>query len=404
MPAEVAKTTKLIQGLAAAIAAAVALRVVPAAICARNAQGILDGRSDAAIRAVRGAGKNIAAPLPLERFGTGSTRFDGEWRFMSYAGAAYAGAQVAVEYPRHLDDSTLVLTTAVHKALEPAGYSHDTDAWKEDALTSLASEVNGHAAVLGYLCTALALEHRVLPVAEHFALETSIRHALARRVKASPTGLVESYPHETYPPDNASIFACLMLGDDESKAVGGALEDSLLVRHTSKTTGLLYQHVDATTGAPLDNGRASGTAYAAYFLSIGGSTLAGEYLRVLSRQSTSVLGFGGIREYVGNAGMGDGIGDVDSGPLLFGMTTSGSAFALGAAKAYGDGALFKRLYASAHMFGMPVDNSSRRNSVVGGPVTDSIIAAMISARAPGAWQKTPLKSAADSKAPTTGAP
>jgi hypothetical protein len=388
-----ARMAILIRGLAAALAGLLALRFVPSAFCARHAGRLYDGDAALAAKAMRGAGKQIAAPIELARFDTGNPRYDAEWRFVTYVSAAYAAAQVAAEHPAEGADARLILSTAVERALTRDARVYDTDAWSQDAIDSLDSAAPTHGGVLGYLCLALALEARIAPVPEHVTLELKLRGAIARRLQASAvapgSGLLATYPNETYPADNAPAIACLALGDAAELAQAIAAQNTLTTRYLDKSSGLLIQFAGGAgvtvAGAP----RASGSAFAAYFLSIAGADLAKNLHTALQRQTTEILGFGGVREFVKA-----GHGDVDSGPLVFGMSPSASAFMLGSSRAQRDRRSFRTIYASAHLFGMPIDNANSRNSVVGGPVADAILAAMVTARPAGAWRTNAATDAA----------
>jgi hypothetical protein len=370
----------LIRVLAGALAAVLTVRFVPATFCARNANRLFDGDHVAAGKAMRGAGRQIAAPIELARFGTGSTRFDAEWRFITYVSTAYAAAQVAAEHESEGTDARLILRTSVERALSPDARVYDTNAWGEDAIATLDSNESAHGGLIGYLCLALALEGRIAPVAEHVVLENRLRATIANRLKLAKSGLINTYPSEAYPADNAPGAACLTFGSKDDLAVARAFESRLAADYVDDASGLLVQRVSGTGVDVHGQGRASGSAFAAYFLGFSGAPIALDLHRALQRQTTNILGFAGVQEYRGK-----GRSDVDSGALIFGMSPSATAFTLGSARAQGDRQTFRAIYASNQLFGMPVDNANSRNTVVGGPVADAIIAAMVTARTAGAW-------------------
>jgi hypothetical protein len=375
-----ATVATLIRVLAGALAAVLTVRFVPAAFCARNANRLFDGDHVAAGKAMRGAGRQIAAPIELARFGTGSTRFDQEWRFITYVSTAYAAAQVAADHDHEGADARLILHTSVERALSPDARVYDTEAWGEDAIATLDSSESSHGGLIGYLCLALALEGRIAPVAEHVALENHLRATIAKRLTLSKSGLINTYPNEAYPADNAPGAACLAFGSNNDMNVARAFESRLATAYLDDASGLLVQRLTGTGVDVHGLGRASGSAFAAYFLAFSGAAIARDLHHALQRQTTNVLGFAGIQEYRGR-----GRGDVDSGALIFGMSPSATAFTLGSARAQGDRQTFRAIYASNQLFGMPVDNANSRNTVVGGPVADAIIAAMVTARPAGAW-------------------
>jgi hypothetical protein len=70
-------------------------------------------------------------------------------------------------------------------------------------------------------------------------------------------------------------------------------------------------------------------------------------------------------------------GDVDSGPVIFGLGPSATGFALGAARANADEETFGELYATAALVGAPVEHEGARKFALGGPIGDAILFAMI---------------------------
>jgi hypothetical protein len=143
-------------------------------------------------------------------------------------------------------------------------------------------------------------------------------------------------------------------------------------------SGLLIQRVDAKTGAPLDPGRGSGTALAAYFLSFADPELSAELFSAMRRRMTGApLGFGMAREYDA-AGPG-GRGDIDSGPVLLGYGVSATGFTLAGARIHGDQQLFERLYSTVDLFGAPISVEDRLEFVTGGPLGNALLFAMLTA-------------------------
>ena len=58
---------------------------------------------------------------------------------------------------------------------------------------------------------------------------------------------------------------------------------------------------------------------------------------------------------------------------------------LGASRAHGDRATFVDDYATAHLFGAPVDRDGRRSFAMGGPLGDAMMFAMLTARPAEQW-------------------
>jgi hypothetical protein len=418
--------------LAATALALACVARIPAAFCARRADAFFrgdPGEQRALARGARDWLEGNPEALPLH---TGSPRFDGEWYLIAHMAAALGFAQTALEHPELRSEHALLVQRAIDRLLLPRGRAHDRDAWAEDPLAALdapADRAHGHLAFLGYANLALAMQARLgasagptegrertqapasagptegrertqapasagptegrertqaptSPAAPGNALGAAITEALARRFAASPTSLLESYPGETYPADNAAAVASIALHDratgEDHRAVVERVLSAMRARYTDDASGLLYQRIDSTTGEPRDGARASGTAMAAFVLGYAGADAVRPWSEALAHQWRTVLGFGGVREYPAGAA---GVGDVDSGPVLLGLGVSASALALAVARRDGDAVRYRSIFASAWLFGLPAEQGGALRFVAGGPLGDVLLFASLTASA-----------------------
>jgi hypothetical protein len=99
-------------------------------------------------------------------------------------------------------------------------------------------------------------------------LNDAISAALERRFRDSSIGMVETYPGEIFPVDDAACIASLAV---HARAAGQPLpsvvaqwSEVVRRRYVDGTTGLLYQ-IAGTDGVPIDAPRGSGTALALMF-------------------------------------------------------------------------------------------------------------------------------------------
>ena len=215
----------------------------------------------------------------------------------------------------------------------------------------------------------------------HAELHDRISEACERRLSQSAIGLLETYPGERYPVDNAALVASLHVharvrGVAPTPAVAG-WSAQVRARYLDPATGLLIQAVRAD-GTPLDAPRGSGTGLAALFLAHADPALSRELYQALRAHLTDrLLGFGVVREYP--VTVRGGRGDIDSGPLLFGYSVSATGFALGASRAHEDPETFTRLYATAWLFGAPVERADGLRFAAGGPLGDALMFALLTA-------------------------
>ncbi len=74
-----------------------------------------------------------------------------------------------------------------------------------------------------------------------------------------------------------------------------------------------------------------------------------------------------------------GRGDVDSGPVVFGVSTSATGFALAGARLHGDRETYEALFRTASLCGAPLRGGGRHRFLVGGSLGNAILLAMMTA-------------------------
>lgn len=367
-------------GAAACVAAfAVFTALVPWRWHGREADAWLGEDRELPLRLARGVGAMVGGRLDEQDYGTGSERFDQEWLFGTYMMAAMGFGQLAAAEPEHRAELLSSMEVSLDRLLEIPARRFDAHAWGEDPLDSLADD-RGHAAYLGYLGLALALHRSVAGPSRFSDVGDDIVTTLARRFEMAPGHLIETYPGEIYPVDNAACLAAIAL---HNRLEGGARSEQLatwmesFATYRDARTGLLIQSIDPGSLRAVDAPRGSGTALAAYFLGFCDAPLSRSLFEAARSELVgSVLGFGAVREYPrGSAGR----GDIDSGPIVLGYSASATGFLIGPARQHGDDDLFRRLSATAHLLGAPLDRAGRREYVTGGPLGNAILLAMLTA-------------------------
>jgi hypothetical protein len=311
---------------------------------------------------------------------TGSARFDGEWRMVTEQMTALGLGQLVLERPERRAEYLPVIARCVERLQRDDVTAFGQDAWGRRGFDDLDSD-RGHA-YLGYANMAFGMLRLLDPGAPIGPLHDRVTAALARRLARAPHAVIETYPGESYPADVAAVAASIAIHDRATAPHNRPLLDrwlyAFLERYVDSSSGLLYQTVDAHSGTRFGPPRASGTAIAVYFLSFVDDRAARELFAALSRQRASFLGFGGIREYPSGVG---GTGDIDSGPLFFGVSASASAFALAGARLYGEDNLLMELLHTASVVGLPVEDGGQLSFASGGPLGNAIVLAALTARA-----------------------
>ncbi|MDR3069382.1 MAG: hypothetical protein LBU50_07755 [Cellulomonas sp.] len=193
--------------------------------------------------------------------------------------------------------------------------------------------------------------------------------AILAAVDASATGWVDAYPGQAWPCDTVVALAAATAADPQAAApvVGRWLErtgDAL-----DPATGLLAHQVDAA-GRAVGGARGSSQSIIATFW----PQLVGPLVDQLVDPAASTawtaysetfvarrLGVVGTLEHAD----GGGAGDVDSGPLVLGLSASASAVTQAAARANGDTALADRLNRQIELIAVPWQTGDRRTYLFG---------------------------------------
>jgi hypothetical protein len=271
--------------------------------------------------------------------------FGGEWWLVEHSFAIAAATNLAFRFPASAPARRAEIERWLELMLAPEVRAFDTATWREDALESLEGP-RGHVGVLGHLSWALGAS--CVSGNPPHPLSGPVATALHRRFSAAPDSLLETYPGEVYVPDNLVALAGLALlrrceGEPVDPAVTRALER------------LQRQHLDAATGlfvfAPGQPARGSGAAWTAYFLSFVDEALARDQFARLFGVFGQTLPFGALAVREWPAGVSKG-GDVDSGPLVFGLSPSATGFAMAGPALAGDSRRAGALQRTAEVVGV----------------------------------------------------
>ncbi|MFV0429443.1 MAG: hypothetical protein ACK5KO_08460 [Arachnia sp.] len=190
-------------------------------------------------------------------------------------------------------------------------------------------------------------------------------------IDASPDGLVTSYPGRSWPCDNVVAMAAVHRVSALRPVPG-------LAETTDRWLEKLEQHRDESTGLWVhesggDLPRGSSQSIIQTFLpDISAALAETQWQRYRSAFLVAAVGLIGFREYpIGQ----QGDGDVDSGPLLFGVSASASAVSLAAARVNGDLAVATNLDREAELLGLTLPAFPGRSFALGQlPIGDAFVA------------------------------
>ncbi len=221
--------------------------------------------------------------------------------------------------------------------------------------------------------------------AERFTSELT---ALEAAFDASETPFLQAYPGQAWPVDSTVAVAALHLHDTLFPTQFEATISRWVTLAKTKldpATGLLPHRVDYRTGDLLQGTRGSSQSVIQRFLPEIDAAWAREtYPKFREQFAATILGIAGIREYPVGV---EGVGDVDSGPLVAGMSLSSSVVTVAAAQVEGDEALADAMLNVGEALGMPIElGGSKRYALGVLPTGDAFLAWAKSATS---WTFTP---------------
>ena len=212
------------------------------------------------------------------------------------------------------------------------------------------------------------------------------REAVRRRAEtlraafdAHPTGLLESYPGQSWPCDSVVAMAAL---HQAGRVVPLDLEHTtrrwLTQMDRLRDESGLLPHRTSPHGQVLEGPRATSQVIIQRFWpdiqpldGPGGDATRTQWQAFVGTFVDRRFGVVGVREYPPGVAGG---GDVDSGPLVFGLSASASVVAIGAARAQGDLALAAALDRGAELLGGGVTLLGERRYAAGTlPVGDAFL-------------------------------
>jgi hypothetical protein len=179
---------------------------------------------------------------------------------------------------------------------------------------------------------------------------------IARALEANPTPFLQAYPGASWPVDTFPALVSLQthtqLVDDRYEPVIEAWVESLH-EHLDPRAGLLPHLVDYRTGRQIQGARATSQVLILRFLlDIDPDFGIAQYQAFRARYVVYLWGLPGVLEYP--QGVYGQTGDVDSGPLIKGVSLSATAIMLGTSRVYGDVTVSDAIWHAGEFLGFPV--------------------------------------------------
>lgn len=279
-------------------------------------------------------------------------QFQGEWAIYACSMTACALCNLIRLYPEIKDDYIEKIAQLIELTDTPVIRFYDTMWWKEDALETLDGNAS-HMTYISILAWMIGNYRLAGGDGRYNDLHKKLCDTLNRRMLSSYDLNLPSFPNGIiFLPD--MMFAGLALKDYDS-ICGETYHttitkwlDTLMSRYIEPKTGLLA----STIFRNLTTGRTSG-AYSG--LNTTGLALLdtrfgeGQLQKLKENLIISFGKYSALREYLNR--MPKLTFDIDAGPVVYGISPSGTAFAIGAATYLGDWELRQRLLNTASLAG-----------------------------------------------------
>ena len=329
--------------------------------CATNGHGSFDGEKKEIIRRSNYLTSKVAIDPQklLDEMPSGiGTQFQGEWALYTCSMTCAALANIAILYPQNKETTIKFIGQIIDMAMSEEIREYDKLRWGEDPMDGIYGDLS-HISYYSHLAWMISRYKQIGGDGKYDGIYNTLCRSMNRRIRQSPILNLPTYPGEAiYVPD--MLVAIVALNNYSIQYHG---EYSSTVRlwidkakneWIDKETGLLASFLVEDRGCaeivlPV---KGSYSALNTYYLSLIAPDFAKEQYECLKKHFRQVFPFNGIREFHDKTcwfGM-----DIDAGPILFNLSPSGTAFAIGCATSLGDMEFRNQLLKTAEIAGSTI--------------------------------------------------
>ena len=291
-------------------------------------------------------------------------QFQGEWALYTCSMLTAALENISRLYPETKDESIGYIDSLIHIVLSSEIREYDRERWGEDPLESLEGE-ESHISYLSHLALMIGRYKGMGGGNKFDSLYHSICQSMNRRILESENLNLQTYPAEfVYVPD---MLVAIVALDKYSALYQGKYYptarqwlDKAKTEWINEGTGLLSSFLGMDGGyrewLPV---KGSYSALNCYYLTLLDEEFAKEQYDRLKATYLKRFPFTGFKEYSDRYCL-LGI-DIDAGPIIFNLSPSGTAFAVGSVTYFNDSRLRRKLLKTAEIAGTTISCRGKRH-------------------------------------------
>ena len=286
------------------------------------------------------------------------TQFQGEWALYTCSMTSAALANIAILYPQNKELSTKFIGQIIDIAMSPEIREYDRLRWREDPMDGIYGNLS-HISYYSHLAWMISRYKQIGGDGKYDGLYHSLCKAMNRRIRQSRYMNCKTYPGELiYIPDMLVAIVALYnyscQNDGEYYSTVKMWIERAKDEWIDKETGLLASFLgdennNAQIVLPV---KGSYSALNCYYLSLVDPDFAREQYECLLRNFKQGFPVTGISEYHDSFclfGM-----DIDAGPIIFGLSPSGTSFAIGGATSLDDKQFREKLLKTVEIGGSTI--------------------------------------------------
>ena len=307
--------------------------------------------------------------------------FQGEWAIYSTSMLSAALVNTAILYPETKGEAAEKIDSLIKITLSPELREYDASSFGEDPLESLKGD-KSHISYLSLLAWMISGYKTVGGDGRYDDLFDSLCETMARRIMARTDLNLQTFPGTPiYVPDMLVAIVALA---NYAKLNGGKYRDvvdlwlaNMQANHMDPETGLIMSMVpDGKTWEENQPIMGSYSALSVYYLTFVDEAFAREQYALLKKAFLKKRPFTGFRELL--KGTKGPILLMDSGPVIFGLSPTGTAFGIGGATYFKDAETRERFLRTGEWAGFTVSSKRSRHYLLADyvPVGEAITLAM----------------------------